>query len=56
MAKRTDIWADTGVESTEWAEREKFPDKVHTLPCRDAKAGAGEAKRHTDGPLEVSIW
>lgn len=37
-------------------ERERFPGKVVALPCKGARAAAEEARKHTDGPLAVSMW
>lgn len=55
LAKKTGVWADTGVLSTVWAEKKTFLGKVPTLPCGDTRAVAEMAREYTHGPLAVSI-
>lgn len=55
VADGTSIDTTLGMEYTEWVEFETFPEGI-ALFSSDKEQGAREAKRHTDGPNELSFW
>lgn len=44
----------TGTDYTEWVEPETFAEKIATFPG-DKEEGAEEARKHCNGPGEISF-